>query len=59
LEACVNAKITDCGTNKKNVKESIESALCKINIIKSKISELKSRVPDIINLIKEVKNEMD
>jgi len=59
LEACINAKKTDCGTNKKNVKESVESALRKINKINLKITELKSRVPDINNLIKEVQNELD
>jgi argininosuccinate lyase len=56
---CINAKKTDCGTNIKNVEESLESALFRINKIKIKIGELKSRIPDINNLIKEIQNELD
>jgi len=59
FEACINAKKTDCGTNRKNVKDSLKSAINKINKINIKISELKSRVPDINTLIKEVQNELD
>ncbi|MHB1377673.1 MAG: argininosuccinate lyase, partial [Candidatus Humimicrobiaceae bacterium] len=59
FEACINAKKTDCGTNRKNVKDNLEAALYKINKIKTKISELKSRVPDINTLVKEVQNELD
>ena len=59
FEACINAKKTDCGTNRKSVKDSLKSAINKINKINIKISELKSRVPDISTLIKEVQNELD
>jgi argininosuccinate lyase len=59
LEACINAKKTDCGTNKENVKNNLKSDLDKINKIKTKICELELRIPAISNLIKEVKNELD
>ena len=59
FEACINAKKTDCGTNRKDVKNNLKLDFDKINKIKTKISELKSRIPDIDNLIKEVQNELD
>ncbi|MHB1335014.1 MAG: argininosuccinate lyase [Candidatus Humimicrobiaceae bacterium] len=59
FEACINAKKTDCGTNKENVKNNLKSDLDKINKIKIKISELELRIPDINSLIKEIQNELD
>lgn len=59
FEACINSKKTDCGTNRKNVKDNLKSALYRVNKIKTKINVLKSRVPDINSLVKEVQNELD
>jgi len=58
LKSCINAKKTDCGTNKINVKNNLKHDFDKMNKIKIIISELKLRIPDITTLIKTVENEM-
>ena len=58
LKSCIDAKKTDCGTNKINVKNNLKYDLDKMKKIKIKISELKLRIPDITTLIKAVENEM-
>ncbi|MHB1348032.1 MAG: argininosuccinate lyase, partial [Candidatus Humimicrobiaceae bacterium] len=58
IEACINAKKTNCGTNKENVKNNIKKSLAKIKKITSKISKLTLRIPDINIMLKEVKNEL-
>ena len=58
IDACINAKKTNCGTNKENVKNNIKKSLAKIKKINSKISELTLRIPDINIMLKEVKNEL-
>ena len=59
LAECINSKITDCGTNKNNVRNKLKRANLIANNIKIKIKKLKDRVPEINYLIQEINNEMD
>ncbi|MCL6086881.1 MAG: argininosuccinate lyase [Actinobacteria bacterium] len=59
LGSCINAKITDCGTNSKSVNNNLKTAFLRMQDIQKEIEKLKSRVPDINSLMEEIKNTPD
>jgi len=45
LDSCINSKVTDCGTSKKQVKNKIEEAKRNLNKLEKNLNTLSLRIP--------------